>query len=55
MSEGLKAKIAELSQQYRSRLPQQFSQIVDIFQKLQERWNSYGNHELVSRLHVMKG
>ncbi len=55
MSDGLKAKIAELSQQYRSRLPQQFSQIVDIFQKLQERWNSYGNHELVSRLHVMKG
>ncbi len=55
MSDELKAKIAQLSQQYRDRLPQQLSQIIDIFQKLQQRWNSYGNHELVSRLHVMKG
>jgi diguanylate cyclase (GGDEF)-like protein len=55
MSEDVQAKIAELSQQYRSRLPQQFSQMIDIFQKLQERWSSYGSHELVSRLHVMKG
>ena len=55
MSDELKAKIAQLSQQYRLRLPQQFSQIMDIFQKLQLRWSSYGNHELVNRLHVMKG
>ncbi len=55
MSDELKAKVAELSQQYRSRLPQQLSQIVEIFQKLQGRWNSYGSHELASRLHVMKG
>jgi len=55
MSDGVKAKIAELSQQYRARLPQQFSQMNDIFQKLQQRWSSYGSHELVSRLHVMKG
>lgn len=55
MSDEAKAKIAKLSQQYRSRLPQQLSQIIDIFQRLQQRWSSYGNHELSSRLHVMKG
>lgn len=55
MSDELKANIAQLSQQYRARLPQQLSQIIDIFQKLQQRWSSYGNHELISRLHVMKG
>ena len=55
MSDELKAKVAELSQQYRSRLPQQLSQVVEIFQKLQGRWNSYGSHELANRLHVMKG
>lgn len=55
MSDVLKAKIAELSQNYRARLPQQCSQVEEIFYKLQQRWNAYGYHELVSRLHVLKG
>lgn len=55
MSDVLKAKIEELSQNYRARLPQQFGQIDELFQKLLVRWSAYGSHELISRLHVMKG
>ncbi|MDZ7870549.1 MAG: diguanylate cyclase [Rheinheimera sp.] len=55
MSDVLKAKIAELSNNYRARLPQQVGQIADIFHRLETRWSPYGSHELVNRLHVMKG
>lgn len=55
MSDVLHAKIAELSRNYRLRLPAQLSQIDEIYQKLLQRWSAYGCHEFVSRLHVIKG